>query len=387
MTQIRKVYLSNFLTGLVFWYGIEKLFLASIGIDAFAIGLISVVYITLNLLLDIPSGMLADRWSRKGMLIVSAVALALSDLIMGSSNSLAIYIIGAVLYSIYVVSTSGTYQAITYDSLHEDGLQKTYSKVQGSAYALFLCGAGIANIASGFIAAKFGYRLPFFISIIPCALNILVILSIREPKYHKPENKQSTSKQLRSSTKAILSIRLLRTLAIIMSGLAMSEVFKTDFGQLYLLRYVSKPELLGILWAIYAFTWALGGYIAHHFKNHLTLLVFGSTVPIILMGFFDSWIGIILFNFQAIASAALGNQIETRIQDHTASHIRASVMSILSSAGRIVQIPASLFLGYIIKNQGAFQGAKYAGITAALVLAFWLFVSYRSPLQDKTNKA
>lgn len=34
MTRIHKLYISNFLTGLVFWYGIEKLFMRSIGIDA-----------------------------------------------------------------------------------------------------------------------------------------------------------------------------------------------------------------------------------------------------------------------------------------------------------------------------------------------------------------
>ncbi len=34
MTQIQKLYASNFLTGLVFWYDSEKLFIRNIGIDA-----------------------------------------------------------------------------------------------------------------------------------------------------------------------------------------------------------------------------------------------------------------------------------------------------------------------------------------------------------------
>ena len=68
MSQINKIYLSNFLTGLVFWYGIEKLFMLSIGITAYSVGTITALFIVVTLLLDIPSGMLADRWSRKGTL-------------------------------------------------------------------------------------------------------------------------------------------------------------------------------------------------------------------------------------------------------------------------------------------------------------------------------
>ena len=166
MSRIHKLYLSNLLTGMVFWYGIEKLFMQSIGIDAFGVGLISALSIGLIILFDLPAGLIADRWSRKGQLIISAVALAISSLIFGFSGGLAMYAFGCVLYVVYVVSTSGTYQAILYDILHEENRTNQYAKIQGRAYALYLCGAGLANILSGYIAQN-GLRLPFFISIVP----------------------------------------------------------------------------------------------------------------------------------------------------------------------------------------------------------------------------
>lgn len=161
--QITKLYLSNFLTGLVFWYGIEKLFMTSIGIDAVGVGVATAIFLAFNLVFDIPSGILADRWSRKGMLFVSAVSLAICSVTLGLSNGLEMYIIGYLFYGMYVVSTSGTYQAIIYDSLYEEGRPEQYSKTMGQAYALFLVGAGVANIASGFIASHFSYSSAFFI--------------------------------------------------------------------------------------------------------------------------------------------------------------------------------------------------------------------------------
>jgi MFS family permease len=171
ITRIHKLYISNFLTGLVFWYGIEKLFMRSIGIDAVGVGIATAVFLVFNLICDIPAGILADRWSRKGVLIISALSLAACSLILGSSHGLLLYAIGELFYGMYIVSTSGTYNAMTYDILHEENRADQYSKIAGRAYALFLAGAGVANIASGFIANHFSYRTTYFITIISCLLN------------------------------------------------------------------------------------------------------------------------------------------------------------------------------------------------------------------------
>ena len=52
-----------------FWAPVEKLFLAGIGFDAAAIGLMAAVYAAVVPILEVPSGILADRWSRRGVLI------------------------------------------------------------------------------------------------------------------------------------------------------------------------------------------------------------------------------------------------------------------------------------------------------------------------------
>ncbi len=69
-STILKLYFANFFIGLIFWYGIEKLFMQSSGIDATGIGLVVAAVLGFNFLFDIPSGIIADRWSRKGTLIL-----------------------------------------------------------------------------------------------------------------------------------------------------------------------------------------------------------------------------------------------------------------------------------------------------------------------------
>lgn len=381
-SNINKLYVSNFLVGLVFWYGIEKLFMRSIGIDAVGVGVTTAVLLGFNLIFDIPSGILADKWSRKGMLFLAVTAMAIGSVILGTSHSLTPYIIGYLFYGVYVVSTSGTYQAIIYDSLYEEGKTKNYSKIMGRAFALFLAGAGVANILSGFVSNTFNYQTAFLISVIPCILNIFVIASLKEPKFHKTEQKGRIFAQIKNASKAIADNGFLRSIAIITSTLTIVELFMGDFGQLYMLRYVSTPRILGLLWAAYAFTWSLGSLLAHKFHTRLNILVVATVLPLVAMSFIDNRLSLVLFMVQATASAALRNQAETRIQNATPSAVRASILSVLSSIGRTISLPASFVIGWLIRDYNAFWALRAVAVIATIVLLYWLWVSKREPESD-----
>jgi len=382
-SQIHRLYLSNFLAGLVFWFGIEKLFMSSIGIDAVGIGIATAVLTIFLLVFDIPSGILADKWSRKGLLIISTFALAAASLIFGLSNSLPMYIVGEVFYGIFVVATSGTYQAITYDTLKEQGMASKYSSVIGKAYALFLVGAGVGNIVGGFIANSFGFRLVFYISIITCLLNALVLISLREPKYHKTMGQEKIAKQIGTASRELIKIQLVRTLAIVLTALSVVEIFKLEFGQLYMFRYVTAPQAIGSLWAAFAFAMALGSIVAHRFRTRLSTLILLSTLPLAVMAFVDNKANLALFLVQAVATAALLNQIETRVQENTPSAVRASVLSVLSSLGRLVSVPAVLIFGYIFKDYDEIAAVRIVAVVATLALLYWILASGRIKDADK----
>jgi len=202
---------------------------------------------------------------------------------------------------------------------------------------------------------------------------------MREPAFHKPEKKEKVLSQLGGITKDMARIKLLRNLTIIWTSLTVVELFKADFGQLYMLRYVSAPQLLGILWAIYAFTWSLGSLIAHRLHARLNMLVFISVLPLVAMAFIDARISLVLFMIQAVAAAALFNQIETRVQDATPSHVRASILSVISSLGRLVSIPASLLIGWLIHQYNAFVALQVIAILAVVTLIYWLFATRTLP--------
>ena len=200
---------------------------------------------------------------------------------------------------------------------------------------------------------------------------------------HKQLIKQHPFTQVYEASKTLVRIRLLRVMAIIMSALAIVELFKSEFGQLYMLRYVDEPQKIGLLWAAYAFAWALGSALAYRCRTRLTLLVIATTVPLVLMACIDTSFSLILFMVQAVASSSLLNQISTRIQENTPSAVRASVLSVVLAAGRAISIPASILLGWIFTQFGAFWALRSVAVVAAGVLIYWLWSSKQIPRANR----
>jgi MFS family permease len=76
---------------------VEKLFMSEIGFDPASVGLMAAGYAAVVPIIEIPSGILADRWSRRGVLVISSAALGLSALIGGLSHNVATYIGSALI--------------------------------------------------------------------------------------------------------------------------------------------------------------------------------------------------------------------------------------------------------------------------------------------------
>ena len=84
--RLRPLYATGFIHGFALWYAVEKLFMKSIGFNDFLITIVTITYIVVMTMANIPLGVLADRWSRKGVLYLATCALIAGTLICGLSH-------------------------------------------------------------------------------------------------------------------------------------------------------------------------------------------------------------------------------------------------------------------------------------------------------------
>ena len=138
-----------------------------------------------GLILEFPSSVLSDRWSRSKTLALSLIFLALSSIVGGLSRTYLNYVIAAVLWSSASSFNSGTSDALIYDSLFEAGNKLKYLKVNIFLKRLFGCSIFISTFAGGLMLEYFSPRLIYLLIVPTCVVGVLAILRVDEPSRHK----------------------------------------------------------------------------------------------------------------------------------------------------------------------------------------------------------
>ena len=143
--RLLPLFIAAFSQGLILWAPIEKVFLNSLGFDQAALGLMAACYTSLIPLLDLTSGILADRWSRKGVLILASLASMLNALLGGLSHDVLTYLVSTLFFGAQVGPFFSTFfaQATTAEFL----AMLVKSAIFGAMIAIVCCYKGLT--ASG----------------------------------------------------------------------------------------------------------------------------------------------------------------------------------------------------------------------------------------------
>lgn len=105
-----QLYILAIARGTVFWYAIEKLFELQINITLPQIVIIGIIAQASKAIFEIPTSIVADRWSRRNILLAANVFMIICSIILGTSSTMIIYIIGTLFWSLSDALSSGVYR-------------------------------------------------------------------------------------------------------------------------------------------------------------------------------------------------------------------------------------------------------------------------------------
>lgn len=369
--NIYKLYAINLLVGLVFWYPIEKLFMQDIGISAFSIGINAIVYYAVLLVFDVPSGVLADKWKRKYVLCLAAIALLLSSLIGGASGSLLQYLPMTILLAVFMVLTTGTMQAMMYDSLRDSRRQSEYDKHQGRAYALFLAGLGISALAGGYMSDWFGFRSTYFVTAGVSVATVLTCLLLTEPKAHKQVADRRLRVHVRSSVRQIFMHRLLLQLCLLITAASVLRSTQNEYTGLYFLALGMTAVPVGYATAAKWIVSAFGQIIAPKIGRRALQLAPLFFLTFTAFSLVDNRWSLVFFYIAGFLFSVINNQAEAAVQDNTPSEIRATTLSVLSFSTNLLMVPLSLLFGWIAQEIDAFAAYFAISVIGLLYLMVW----------------
>ncbi|MGH2394091.1 MAG: MFS transporter, partial [Candidatus Limnocylindria bacterium] len=229
---------------------VEKLFMSQIGFTAASVGVMAAAYAAVVPLLEVPSGILADRWSRRWVLAGASVALAGSSLLGGVSTNVTTYILAAMILGGYFALNSGTVDSIVYDAVVEETGSSTLYETWIGRVRIVESSAFVASaLAGGLLAGWTSARLTYFASIPFAALAVVAFLRFDEPRLHRSADPVSLRSHVGLTFTTMTRQRNVRQVMLLsaLAGLVAQAVF--EFGPLWLVAFAAPAALFGPYWA------------------------------------------------------------------------------------------------------------------------------------------
>ena len=371
------LYIAAFFQGLVFWYSIEKLFMTNtLGFKPQGIAVATIFVVVATLIFEIPAGVLADRWSRKGVLILSTLCLFISTIIGGLSTSQWMYIVAVSFWGLFFAFFSGIYESVVYDTLLEEGgHSKQYERFLGKVVLYDSIGLVFGSLLSGVIADRFGIRAPYFFTIPSALLCGLAICWFKEPLLHKQSQAASLYGHLKEMLHAIAKDPSVVAILLPIAGAIMLARVLIEFNQLYYIALIVPVLFFGPLNALVQSSIGLSGIVAGRSKGKvayyvlLVLMFIGSFALVTKTNAVVIVIGQVMV---LTTSYALATIMQGKLHGMLSSKMRAGASSAANTLGQMMFVPIAYAFGFFTEHYSVFL-ASWMVVAIALVVAIGSF--------------
>lgn len=336
----------------------------------------------LCVLLDIPSGALADLIGKKKILITGRIFLLLSTIgtafTMGPLTAWLANILWAIGYSLQ----SGADVSLIYNSLKCRGLQRKFKRIEGCAVGSRLLLMAFCSLAVGPLAV-IDMRIPLFLCIPFVAIPLVAAFFFEEPASTREYNARDQMKILKEGIFFVMKKPEVRWIVGFCTLI-------TGASKIWFFTYNPYFERVGIDLKYYGFIFFLVNivaWISSHYaykiegrlneRTCIILMVLCVGIPIFIMGFLPFWPIAYLVVCQNFVRGFFRPFKGDFMNKHIASdHIRTTVLSVQSSTSDVVSILTLTWFGLMMRHVSLLNSLMVLGVLV-LILGFLSYRSYK----------
>jgi predicted MFS family arabinose efflux permease len=377
--RLRPVYLAALLQNVALWVPIEKLFMTDIGFDNGSVALMAAAYAAVVPMLEVPSGILADRWSRRGVVLLAQSALIVSVVIGGFSPNVGVYIVAALFLGVFFALQSGTFESIAYDTvLEETGDSTVFERTIGRIRFVESAGLVVSALAGGLLAEVVPLRATYFITVPFIVVAGVALMRFREPRLHQQREAEPLRQQISATYRALLQRGAVRPIVALLVLTALLLQAMLEFGPLWMVALGASAGLYGPHWAGLMAALGLGGLLGGRLAltRPITIAVIAAAIVascVVLTT--SSVIGIVIVAqiLLVLLVVAVSIPITGRLHDAVPSTIRAGVASGVGTLTWLTFLPFAFVFGFVSDRAGVDDAGWTLGVIAliTIVLLTW----------------
>lgn len=353
---------------------IITLFFLAKGLSFTEIFLLNSIAAITTVLFEVPTGAVSDLLSRKLSLFIGSLLCFFSLIIYIVGPSFAYMILGEFIFAIGITFRSGTEQAILYDSLKNNGLEKDYPKIEGMARSYTFYAQAIGSLVAGFIYELDMY-LPFYISAIFMIVAAVITLFFVEPLIEKEKHNGHYLAQIKSSFSYAFKHK--KVFSVILFSVIFMYFYRVGFNyfQPYMVAVNIPVKYFGIIFFLFNIVAAYASKNADKFlkltkPRSLMAISLLIAISFILLSISKIAFGLIFLFMQQLARGYRVPIFQKYINKHIPSDKRSTILSIQSFSSSIVIAILGPFAGLLLDHSNIFFAHLLMGVLMIFLLIF-----------------
>lgn len=369
-----------FFRDLMFIYAVDKLLFLSKGVSLVEISILMSIWAASTILFEIPSGILADRWNRKSMLVIAGVARTLLCVSWLFIDNMIGFGIGLILLAISQSFLSGTTQAYLYDALSRTNDENKFEVSWGRIEASRMIALSIAWAVGGIVSVS-SFSPALVLSLLSGILCTAIAITLPSISIKKLVKEQNPFKHILETLKYSFGHEILFRVLLFSLIVRSTYVVIDEYWAVYFSALTISPAVFGILVGISTLCAGISGLVAHRFTKSTWRTISVGTLYFMSVLLFasitKSWIAIILLLTLESVTSILYILMEGAIQKHADPAQRAttaSVASLLKETGIIT----GLAFGFFMDRYSIFVGFDF--------FAIFLMLYFLGLLLQRTRK-
>lgn len=370
--NILKYYFYSFFKELMPIYPLYLLMFEQSGLSVGQISALLAIWSVPGVLLEIPSGVLADHWSRRNLLVLGSLLKAGCYLLWLLSQGFWLYAAGFLLWGIGGTLQSGAEEALLFDSLKLECKEDTFDRIYGRGRFLSGSSTILASLLGGYLGMKVGFASALSVSVLFSLISMVAAALMKEVNLYKEEviQKDTLKQSVRFliCRKDILHFALLSIFVITTAGVLdeYDQLIAEDFGL--------SIAFIGGWTAIRFLLISIGGALAYRIRRRLEKLLHSSNrmLPIAVLclvaaallttaGIFRLLIFMVFYGLYYFIMAAADVIQEDYLQQKIETEGRSTVHSLTSLSVSLYGMLCYGLFGLVVSHSELFTGLTFTG--------------------------
>ena len=329
MKNIFLIYLHTFLSTFILFYICDTLFYIERGLSSSEyISFVGIAFLV-KLIFEIPFGIIADKYSKKKLLLISNVLFILSTVIFIYSHNYFTFLIAIIISAINNSISSGIVNSILYESLEN---KKDFNKTLFYNSFFYNISYMLAMVIGGYIGQNIGLIYNYYFTIIPFIIDFFILIIIKDNKSQKSDANNNIvvlKNGIKEVFKNLYLLKLVLTSSVLFSGIKLMEESHPEYSA----NIGISVFIIGIYTALILVFCIIGSYIGSKInkdKYPLVLKLYPILVGIciLLIGILNNYLGIVFILLIYIFSESFDNIMISELHNNISAKSRVTVESI-----------------------------------------------------------